>query len=175
MFYGPKIDLNIVDAAAREWQCTTLQFDFNLPKRFKATYVGADNKEHEVVIIHRALLGAIERFFGILLEHCNGNLPAWLAPKQVSVIPVSNDYLKYARSLHLKLVTSGIRAELDDSASTVRYKIRNAELLKVPYMAIIGKREAETGRIAIRKHGTGKLDSLTFEELVSHIREHANG
>lgn len=175
VFYGPKIDLNIVDAAAREWQCTTLQFDFNLPKRFKATYVGADNKEHEVVIIHRALLGAIERFFGILLEHCNGNLPAWLAPKQVSVIPVSNDYLKYARSLHLKLVTSGIRAELDDSASTVRYKIRNAELLKVPYMAIIGKREAETGRIAIRKHGTGKLDSLTFEELVSHIREHANG
>jgi threonyl-tRNA synthetase len=173
VFYGPKIDLNIVDAAAREWQCSTLQLDFNLPKRFNVTYVGADSKEHEAVIIHRTLLGAIERFFGILLEHCNGNLPTWLAPKQVSVIPVGRNYLRCARFFHRRLVESGIRAELDDSTSTVRYKIRNAELLKIPYMAIIGKREAETGTMAIRKHGTGKLGSMTLEELACYINEHA--
>jgi threonyl-tRNA synthetase len=172
VFYGPKIDLNIVDAAAREWQCSTLQLDFNLPKRFNVTYVGADGKEHEAVMIHRTLLGAIERFFGILLEHCTGNLPEWLAPKQVSVMPVSQNYLVHARSLHRRLVKSGIRAELDDSTSTVRYKIRNAEVLKIPYMAIVGKREAETGRMAIRKHGTGELGSMTVEELVCHINEH---
>ncbi|MCJ7430267.1 threonine--tRNA ligase [Candidatus Bathyarchaeota archaeon] len=171
VFYGPKIDMNIVDAVGREWQCTTLQFDFNLPKRFNVTYTGADNKEHEVVMIHRALLGAIERFFGILLEHCSGNLPTWLAPVQALVIPVSDYCLEYAESVRRKLVTYGIRAELDDSTSTVSYKIRNAELQKVPYMAIIGKHEAETGRIAVRRHGTGNLGSLTIEELARHVRK----
>ena len=171
VFYGPKIDMNIVDAAGREWQCTTLQFDFNLPKRFNITYVGTDNKEHEVVMIHRALLGAIERFFAILLEHCNGNLPTWLAPVQVSVIPVSDDCLEYAESVRRKLATCGIRAELDGSTSTVSYKIRNAELQKIPYMTIIGKHEAETERIAVRKHGTGNAGSLTIEELARQVRK----
>jgi threonyl-tRNA synthetase len=145
--------------------------DFNLPKRFNVTYTGADNKEHEVVMIHRALLGAIERFFGILLEHCSGNLPTWLAPVQALVIPVSDYCLEYAESVRRKLVTYGIRAELDDSTSTVSYKIRNAELQKVPYMAIIGKHEAETGRIAVRRHGTGNAGSLTIEELARHVRK----
>jgi len=174
VFYGPKIDMNIVDAAGREWQCTTLQFDFNLPKRFNITYVGADNKEHEVVMIHRALLGAIERFFAILLEHCNGNLPNWLAPIQVEVIPISDDCLEYAKSVRRKLVSCGIRAELDDSTSTVSYKIRNAELQKIPYMAIIGKHEAETERIAVRKHGTGNAGSMAIEELARQVRKHGN-
>lgn len=172
VFYGPKIDMNIVDTAWREWQCTTLQLDFNLPKRFNATYVGADNKEHTVMMVHRALLGAIERFFGILLEHCNGNLPTWLAPVQMLVIPVTNDCLEYAESVHRKLVAHGVRAELDDSTSTVSYKIRNAELQKIPYMAIIGAHEKETERIAVRRHGIGNTGSMAIEELARQIKKH---
>jgi threonyl-tRNA synthetase len=170
VFYGPKIDLNIVDASGREWQCTTIQFDFNLPKRFNITYVGADGKEHEVVMIHRALLGAVERFFAILTEHCNGNFPVWLAPTQIVVLPVSSDCIEYARGVQTKLLAYGIRSKLDDEPSTISYKIRQAELQKVPYMAIIGKREAETKKIAIRKHGTGNLGSLAIQELVKLIK-----
>ena len=107
VFYGPKIDLNIVDAAGREWQCTTIQFDFNLPRRFGLAYVGPDGKEHEVVMIHRALLGAIERFFAILIEHCNGNLPVWLAPTQVAVLPIGDDFLQYAQEVNRKLLSHG--------------------------------------------------------------------
>ena len=170
VFYGPKIDLNIVDASRRQWQCTTIQFDFNLPKRFNITYVGADSKEHEVVMIHRALLGAIERFFAILTEQFKGNFPVWLAPTQVAVLPVSNDCVDYAKKVHRKLLAYGIRSELDDNSSTISYKIRQAELQKVPYMAIIGKREAEKEKIAVRKHGTGNIGSLAIQELISTIR-----
>jgi threonyl-tRNA synthetase len=171
VFYGPKIDLNIVDASGREWQCTTIQFDFNLPRRFNMTYVGADGKEHEVVMIHRALLGAVERFFAILIEHCNGNFPAWLAPTQVAVLPVSSDCTGYAREVQGKLLAHGIRTKLDDESSTISYKIRQAELQKVPYMAITGKRETETKKVGIRKHGTGNLGSLTIQELVKLIKK----
>jgi threonyl-tRNA synthetase len=171
VFYGPKIDLNIVDASGRQWQCTTIQFDFNLPKRFSTVYVGADGKEHEVVMIHRALLGAIERFFAILIEHCKGNFPAWLAPIQVAVLPVSNDCMEYAEKIHRRLLAYGTRSELDNSTATLSYKIRNAELQKIPYMAIIGKREAETKKIAIRKHVAGNIGSLTIQELVKRIKQ----
>jgi threonyl-tRNA synthetase len=171
VFYGPKIDLNIVDASGREWQCTTIQFDFNLPKRFNITYVDADGKEHEVVMIHRALLGAVERFFAILTEHCNGNFPVWLAPTQVAVLPVSSDCIGYAREVQRKLLACGMRSKLDDESSTISYKIRQAELQKVPYMAIMGKREAETKKIAVRKHGIGNLGSLTIQELVKIIKK----
>jgi len=169
VFYGPKIDVSIVDSAGREWQCTTLQFDFNLPKRFNVNYVGADNKEHEVVMIHRVLLGAIERFFAILLEHCSGNLPTWLAPTQVKIIPVSNDCFEYAKSVSGELAADGIRTELDDSASTVSYKIRDAELQKIPYMVIVGKHEVIQEKVAVRKHGTGNLGSMTIEELATFL------
>jgi threonyl-tRNA synthetase len=171
VFYGPKIDLNIVDASDREWQCTTIQFDFNLPKRFNITYVGADGKEHEVVMIHRALLGAVERFFAILTEHCKGNFPVWLAPTQVAILPVSSDFIRYAREFQRKLSTYRIRTKLNDEPSTISYKIREAELQKFPYMAVIGKREAETKKIAVRKHGTGNLGSLTIQELVKLIKK----
>jgi threonyl-tRNA synthetase len=171
VFYGPKIDLNIVDASNREWQCSTIQFDFNLPRRFDMTYVDADGKEHEVVMIHRALLGAVERFFAILTEHCAGNFPVWLAPTQVAVLPVSSNYIGYAREVHRKLLAYGIRAKLDDESSTISYKIRQAELQKVPYMAISGKRETETKKIAVRKHGTGNLGSLTIQELLKLIKK----
>jgi len=171
VFYGPKIDINIVDAAGREWQCTTIQFDFNLPKRFKASYVGNDNKTHEVVMIHRALLGSIERFCAILLEHYDGNLPVWLAPVQVSILPVTSDQNQYAQNTLEKLLEHGIRAEIDDSSSTIAYRIRQAELAKIPYMAICGKQETETKKLSIRKHGAGNLGEGTLEEFVKRIED----
>jgi threonyl-tRNA synthetase len=170
VFYGPKIDINIVDALGREWQCSTIQFDFNLPKRFCMTYTGADGEEHEVLMIHRALLGAIERFFAILIEHYKGNLPTWLAPTQVAVLPISAEYAEYAKDVYENLVAYGVRSELDTSASTISYKIRQAENQKIPYMAICGRREAESQRVSVRKHTVGKIDSLTTEELANHIK-----
>jgi threonyl-tRNA synthetase len=171
VFYGPKIDLNIVDAAGREWQCTTIQFDFNLPKRFNASYIGNDNKAHEVVMIHRALLGSIERFFAILLEHYDGNLPTWLAPVQVSILPVTLDQREYAQNTQEKLLEHGIRAEIDDSSSTIAYRIRQAELAKIPYMAICGKQETQTKKLSIRKHSIGNVGKATIEEFVKAIVE----
>jgi len=171
VFYGPKIDINIVDASGREWQCSTIQFDFNLPKRFNMTCTGPNGKEHEVLMIHRALLGAIERFFAILIEHYKGNFPAWLAPTQVAVLPISAEYAEYAEDVHTKLLAHGIRSELDTSASTISYKIRQAETKKVPYMTICGKREAESRKISVRKHGTGNIGSLTVKELVNNIKK----
>jgi threonyl-tRNA synthetase len=135
------------------------------------TYVGADGKEHQVVMIHRALLGAVERFFAILTEHCKGNFPVWLAPIQVAVLPVGSDFIEYAREVETKLLTCGIRTKIDDAPSTISYKIRQAELQKVPYMAIIGKREVETKKIAVRKHGSGSLGSLTIQALLKLISE----
>lgn len=171
VFYGPKIDINIVDAMGREWQCTTIQFDFNLPERFNITYVGVDGKEKKAVMIHRALLGAIERFFAILLEHGGGNLSSWLAPIQVAVLPLGNEYADYAEDVHRRLLAHGVRSELDANASTIAYRIRNAELQKIPYMAIVGKREAETKKIAVRKHGKGNIGSLTAKELIKQLQQ----
>ena len=145
--------------------------DFNLPKRFNITYVGADGKEHEIVMIHRALLGAIERFFAILIEHYNGNLPAWLAPTQVAVLPVSTVFMRYAEEVHRKLLAQGVRSELDSSTSTISYRIRQAETRKIPYMAICGKHETELKKIAGRKHGLGKIGLLTVQELVHNIKQ----
>jgi threonyl-tRNA synthetase len=171
VFYGPKIDINIVDASGREWQCSTIQFDFNLPNRFDMTYTGQDGKEHEVLMIHRALLGAIERFFAILIEHYKGNFPAWLAPTQVAVLPISAEYTEYAENVHTKLLVYGIRSELDTSASTISYKVRQAETKKIPYMAICGKREAESKKISVRKHGAGNIGLLMVKELVNNIKK----
>jgi len=170
VFYGPKIDLNVVDASGREWQCTTIQFDFNLPKRFNVTYIGTDGKEHETLMIHRALLGAIERFFAILLEHYEGNLPTWLAPTQVRTLPITDKQVSYAEAVQKKLQAYGIRAEVDSNASTISHKIREAELRKIPYAAICGEREAKSNRISLRKHREGNIGQFTVEELVTKIR-----
>ena len=171
VFYGPKIDINVVDCTGREWQCSTIQFDFNLPKRFDMTYIGADGKEHEVLMVHRALLGAIERFFAILLEHYEGNLPVWLAPIQARILPISDSYAPYAQRICEKLKADGIRAEIDSSASTISYKIREAETQKIPYMIVCGKREAKTEKLSIRKHGVGDLGLLTFEEFAERVKD----
>jgi threonyl-tRNA synthetase len=171
VFYGPKIDLNIIDAQGKEWQCTTIQFDFNLPKRFNTRYTAPDGKEHEPIMIHRALLGSIERFFAILLEHTRGNLPTWLAPTQVAILPISADHMQYAEAVNRKLLEHGIRSELDTTDATISYKIRQAETRKIPYMAIFGKREAESGKLAVREHGAGSIGLLSVEELADRIRK----
>ena len=170
VFYGPKIDINIVGASGREWQCSTIQFDFNLPKRFNITYTGPDAKEHEVVMIHRAILGAIERFFAILIEHYRGNLPVWLAPTQVRILPISDNYIQYAEKIHRELSANGIRSEVDGSSSTINYKIRQAETQKIQYMAICGKRETKSKKISVRKHGVGDVGLLTIKELIKNIK-----
>ena len=174
VFYGPKIDIDVVDAAGREWQCTTIQFDFNLPKQFGVTYVGADGNEHEVIMFHRALLGAIERFFAVLIEHTGGNLPTWLAPTQVVVLPLTTEWAEYAEQANRELHAAGLRSELDNSTETISYRIRQAELRKIPYMAVCGKREAESRGLAIRRHGAGKIGSLTVKELVETIEHECN-
>jgi len=170
VFYGPKIDVNIIDASGREWQCSTIQFDFNLPKRFNINHIGPDGKEHEVIMIHRALLGAIERFFAILIEHYRGSLPVWLAPTQVTILPISDSYVQYAEQVREKLAAYGIRSEVDSSPSTISYKIRQAEVQKTPYMAICGKREAKSRKISVRKHGAGNIGLLTTKELIKNIK-----
>jgi len=170
VFYGPKIDIYIVDVSGREWQCSTIQFDFNLPKHFNIAYTGSDGEPHEVVMIHRSLLGTIERFFAILLEHYKGNLPVWLAPTQVKVLPISNNYVEYAHKVCRKLSAYGIRTEVDDSDSTISYKIREAEIQKIPYTAICGEREAKSKEIAVRKHGVGDKGLSTIGELIKTIK-----
>jgi threonyl-tRNA synthetase len=169
-FYGPKIDIMIVDASGRKWQCTTIQLDFNLPKRFNLTYIGSDGEEHGIMMIHRALLGSIGRFFGIILEHYKGNLPTWLAPIQVIILPISDKYRGYAEGVHEQLCANGLRSEIDDSSSTISYKIREAETQKIPFMVICGKREEESNTISVRKHGRGELGSLTIAELSKIIK-----
>jgi len=170
-FYGPKIDVKIVDSSGREWQCSTIQFDFNLPKRFDLRYTGEDGEDQVPLMIHRVLLGAIERFFGILVEHYGGNLPTWLAPVQVRVLYISDRYAPYAREVHAKLAALGARAELDERTSTLSYKIRATETEKIPYMAICGGREAESSTISVRGHGGKDLGALTVEGLVKIIQE----
>ena len=171
VFYGPKIDIKLVDAIGRTWQCTTIQIDFNLPRRFNVTYVGPDGREHHVIMIHRALLGSIERFIGILIEHYAGNFPLWLAPVQVRVLPVSDRYVDYATSVYQKLRDSGLRVELDDRPLTVSYRIREAEEEKIPYMVIVGSREAESSTISVRRHTIGDLGQFSLEEFIAKVKE----
>jgi len=170
-FYGPKIDIKIVDASGRRWQCSTIQLDFNLPRRFNLTYIGSDGVEHRPLMIHRALLGSIERFFGILIEHYEGNFPVWLAPIQVRVLAISDKYTHYAEEVHEKLSTFGVRSELDETPSTISYKIREAETKKIPYMAICGKQEAESKTISVRRHGRKEIGLMTIKELAKRIQD----
>lgn len=165
-FYGPKIDIKIKDATGRQWQCTTIQFDFNLPERFRMEYTGADNKPHRPYMVHRALLGSLERFFGTLIEYHGGDFPFWLTPVQVMVIPVSDVSAHYAERLKTKLRKSGYRAEVDLRNEKVGYKIREAEMQKIPYMVIVGQREEEDNTVSLRKRKEGDLGSFSYDELI---------
>ncbi len=170
-FYGPKIDLQIKDVMGRAWQCTTVQFDFNLPSRFDLYFVAPDGTYQRPVMIHRALLGSMERFFGVLLEHYGGVFPLWLAPVQVVLLPITDEQLPYIENLAGQLKSKGIRVRLDSGKEKIGYKIREAESQKVPYMAVVGKKEVAAGTVALRRHGRGDLGAKTIAELKNFLLE----
>ena len=170
-FYGPSIDLKAVDALGREWQGTTIQLDMNLPAKFGMVYVGEDGKEHVPVMIHRTLLGAMERFVGTLIEHYAGAFPVWLAPVQVKIIPISDKSLDYAQKIKEKLFSEEIRVELDDRSERMQAKIRDAEKEKVPYMLIVGPKEAESESVSVRVRGEKDLGSMNFDHFLALIKE----
>jgi threonyl-tRNA synthetase len=172
-FYGPKIDLLIRDALGREWQCGTIQFDFNMPARFKLTYRGDDGGEHQPYMVHRALLGAIERFVGVLLEHYGGALPVWLAPVQARVIPVGERFAAYADEVCAALVAAGFRAERDPSNEKLGYKIRVAQLEKIPYMLVVGEREQQDARVTVRERTGKSLAPMTVGEFIARLEAEA--
>ncbi len=169
-FYGPKIDIQIKDALKRAWQCSTIQFDFSLPERFDLHYIDQDGQRKRPFMIHRALLGSIERFFGVLIEHYAGNFPLWLAPVQVKVLPITDDFNKFGRDVVDKLNEQRLRAVLDDRSEKIGAKIRDAELHKVPYMFIVGAKEVESGAVSMRKHGVGDLGSKKLENAIDVLR-----
>ena len=169
-FYGPKIDFDITDAIGRKWQCATIQLDYQMPARFKLTYVGADNAEHTPVVIHRAIFGSFERFIALLIEHYAGAFPLWLAPVQVSILPIADRHLKYAREVRQKLADGGLRVEVDERQEKIGYKIRGAQLHKIPYMLVIGDREAAEGAVSVRHRADGDLGAQTVAEFVRMAR-----
>lgn len=171
-FYGPKIDVEITDALGRNWQCSTIQLDFNLPKRFEISYIGPDNNRHTPVMIHRAILGSFERFFGILIEHYKGEFPIWLAPTQVIILPVSEKFVPYAREVLDKLASFGVRVEIDEGAEKLGYKIRKAETLKIPLMIVVGQKEKDLSLISVRQKSVGDLGQMTIEEFIKRFFEY---
>ncbi len=170
-FYGPKIDVQLRDALGRRWQCTTIQVDFNIPARFGVTYVAPDGLERQVVMIHRAIFGSIERFFGILLEHYAGAFPLWLAPVQVAVLPITSDVNPYAEEVLRALKEAGLRAEADLGPERISHKIREAETQKIPYMAIVGRRERDAGTVSVRAHGRGDLGAMKLTEFIKNLKK----
>jgi threonyl-tRNA synthetase len=171
VFYGPKIDIKIKDAIGRHWQCTTIQFDFNMSERFDMTYVGEDGKEHRPYMVHRALLGSLERFFGVLVEHYNGSFPLWLAPVQVMILPIAERHEDYARALETRLREGGLRAGVDLSREKVGKKIRGAELQKVPLILVVGDKEVESGSAALRVHGQGDKGAVDVARFLEKAQE----
>ena len=170
-FYGPKIDMKLVDAIGRRWQLSTVQFDFTLPRRFGLEYIAEDGKAHQPLMCHRALYGSVERFFGILLEHYAGAFPVWLAPVQAVVLPITDRQIDYARKIHTDLVEAGIRATLDDRSEKVNLKIREAQLQKVPYMLVLGDREAENGRVSVRNRKHGDQGARPLADFISAVKQ----
>jgi len=166
-FYGPKIDLKIKDALGREWQMTTIQFDFNEPERFDMTYVGADGEQHRPYMVHRALLGSLERFFGVLIEHYGGAFPLWLAPVQAVVIPIADRHVDYARAVADRLREADLWVELNDSSDRMNAKIRGAQLQKVPYMLVIGDREVEEGTVSVRLRTNENLGAMSVDGFLA--------
>lgn len=173
-FYGPKIDFHVKDVIGREWQCATIQVDFQMPERFDITYKDADGTEKRPVMIHRALYGSLERFFGILIEHYAGAFPTWLAPVQVVILPVSEKYVDYAKQLSEKFDKNGIRVELDDRNETLGYRIRENQMRKVPYMIIVGEKEKESGKISVRTREGRDIHDVEVEEFITKITGEIN-
>ena len=169
-FYGPKIDITLVDAIGRPWQLSTVQFDFNLPRRFELEYIGEDGKAHQPVMVHRALWGSVERFFGVLIEHYAGAFPVWLAPVQAIVLPITDRENEYARQVVERLKEAGIRVELDGRSEKVNFKIREAQLQKIPFMLVLGGREAEAGLVSVRHRKDGDQGVKSLDEFVTQVQ-----
>ena len=171
VFYGPKIDIKIKDAIGRFWQCTTIQFDFNNPARFDMAFVAEDGKEHQPYMIHRALLGSLERFFGILVEHYNGNFPLWLAPTQIEILPIADRHHDYALKLEAMIKEAGLRSHADLRREKINYKIREAERMKVPLILVVGDKEAEAGTASLRVHGQGDRGPVNVAEFLAKAKQ----
>jgi len=165
-FYGPKIDFDVTDALARKWQCATIQLDYQLPQRFDLKYIGPDNAEHRPVVIHRAIFGSFERFVALLLETCAGAFPLWIAPVQAVVLPIADRHAAYAASVRQTLAGDGLRVELDDRQEKIGYKIREAQLQKVPYMLVVGDREMADATVSVRSRAQGDLGPKTVRDFV---------
>jgi threonyl-tRNA synthetase len=170
-FYGPKIDLHMTDSIGRSWQLGTVQLDYSMPERFELTYTGADNAEHQPVMIHRALMGSFERFIGILIEHYAGEFPLWLAPVQALVLPIADRHAGYAGEVAGELRGAGLRVEVDDRTESTGKKIREGELRKVPYLLVVGDREAESGQVGVRRHGEGDLGAEPVGDFAARVLE----
>jgi len=170
-FYGPKIDFDVTDAIGRKWQCATIQLDYEQPENFDLKYIGADNTEHRPVVIHRAIFGSFERFIAILIEHYAGAFPLWLAPVQATVLPIADRHLDYARSVRDALKTAGLRAELDERQEKIGYKIREAQLQKIPYMLVVGDREAADGTVSVRTRAGGDQGPKSVNDFLGLARE----
>ena len=169
-FYGPKLDYHIEDSLGRTWQCGTIQLDMNLPERFQIDYVGEDGQKHRPIMIHRACFGSMERFIGILTEHYAGAFPTWMAPVQVKILPISEKHVEYAKELAKQMHRDYVRVEVDDRSEKIGYKIRQAQMAKVPYMLVVGDKEVEEGTVNVRKHGGDELGSVPFEEFFNAIK-----
>jgi threonyl-tRNA synthetase len=169
-FYGPKIDVKLLDALGRPWQLSTVQFDFTLPRRFGLEYIAEDGKAHQPVMVHRALYGSIERFFATLVEHYAGAFPVWLAPVQAVVLPITDRQTEYARQVTRCLKDAGFRAEVDERNEKVNLKIREAQLQKVPYMLVVGDREAQAGTVAVRNRKHGDQGAKTVAEFIEEMK-----
>ena len=173
-FYGPKIDFHLVDSLGRTWQCATLQLDFQMPERFELEYVGADGERHRPVMIHRTVLGSLERFIGIITEHYAGAFPFWLAPVQVAVLPITDRVQGYAQSVADRLTDAGFRAETDLRSEKIGYKIREAQMRKVPYMLVLGDKEAEDGRVTVRRRSEGDIGAMELDGFIEMIGQEKN-
>lgn len=170
-FYGPKIDINMFDALGRKWQLTTIQLDFTLPERFDLAYMGDDGREHRPVLIHRAILGSLERFLGVLIEHYGGAFPVWLAPEQVRVLPIADRHAGYARSVRDRLAAGGLRAGVDDAGERISYKVRRGQVEHVPYMLVVGDKEAASQQVAVRSRTAGDLGPMPLDQFVERITQ----
>ena len=172
-FYGPKIDFKVKDAIGRTWQCATIQLDFNLPERFGIKYQDKDGSMKTPVMLHRVVFGSMERFHGILIEHYAGAFPLWLAPNQVTIVPISTDkHVDYAEEVYKKMRAAGIRAELDDRSESMNYKIREAlQQHKVPYVCVVGDKEKETGSVAVRKRAVGQIGTFNVDDFIEKMKE----
>jgi threonyl-tRNA synthetase len=168
-FYGPKLDFMVKDALGRKWQLGTIQVDYNLPERFQLEYIGADNQKHRPVMIHRAPFGSLERFIAVLIEHCAGNFPLWLAPEQINILPISEKYIGYAEEIKAILDESGITGSIDNRDEKIGRKIRDSEVKKVPFMLVVGEKEQDERKLSVRKHGEGDLGNFSPEEFISYF------